>query len=108
MTGYLSRRAARVEQFFPAVCPKCGHSFGERSDRARHFRTSHADAIGTAVWLDDVQFAREFVFLGPTAGMIGAWNVVWLDWPVEVVRMRHGRYVVQWKAGTVPAEGGTT
>lgn len=107
MTGYLSRRAARIEPRFPAVCPKCGAEFirGQRY-RAQHFRSAHADAIGRATWIDDATFSREFVYLSPTMGSSGLWNVVWLDWPVEVVRMRHERYVVQWIAGTVPAEGG--
>ena len=102
--SYLSRRADRLEHRFPDVCPKCGHPIRKtREARRRHFEQSHADAIGTAVWIDNVEFAREFVYLGPVHGE-RRWWVMWLDWPIEIVKMDSTRYVVSWR-GTGPREG---
>lgn len=116
MTGYLSRRADRLEQFFPDVCPKCGHEFRKepvatrdvaRSERVKHFTDRHPGAIGTATLRSDPFFSQPFCYLGPVYGETGndrRLNVVWLNWPVEVVKMRRSNYIVTW-SGADPTEG---
>lgn len=106
MTGYLSRREPRVEHRFPRVCPKCGEAFVViRRDVPMHFRLHHKGAIGRAILRLDSSFDREFAYISPVEGAGGArWNVVWLDWPVEIVRMTVEDWVIQW-LGPDPREG---
>lgn len=102
MTGKLSR-----ERPYPEACPKCGAELIPGAHyREQHFRSAHADAIGTATLRADPGASGEFVYVAPAYREPGAWSVVWIAAPFEVVKMRRDLYVIQWKkAGPDPAEG---
>lgn len=105
MTGKLSR-----ERAYPEACSKCGVEFipGARY-REQHFRSAHPDAIGTATLKSDPEASGEFVYVAPAYHEPGAWLVVWMAAPFEVVKMHRDLYVIQWKkAGADPAEGDRT
>lgn len=97
-----------MEQFFPNVCPKCGHPFPKepadpravvQSARARHFIERHGPSVGTAILRSDPFFSQPFCYLGPVYGESGderRLNVVWLNWPVEVVKIRRSNYIIEW------------
>jgi hypothetical protein len=100
----LSQVDDTVEPGIPDACPKCGRPT-RAAAIARHFTLTHQDAIGTATFSRDVDFTRTFVYIGPVHGVVGRqWYIVWLDWPLQVVRIAPADWLIVW-AGTDPAEG---
>lgn len=92
------------EESFPDVCVKCNAPI-RASIAERHFRASHGDAIGRATFARDPEFSREFLYLRPVPGVLErVWYVIWLDWPVQVVRLVKREWIIGWP-GTDPGEG---
>lgn len=81
---------------FPEACPKCGAPL-RPAVAARHFRDSHPGAIGLAVFEADPLFGREFVYIEPVSGVVETtWNVVWLDFPVQIVKLLVKDWLISW------------
>lgn len=94
----------------PASCPKCGTrmEIPFAHNLTRHLRTVHHGDIGFARPEPAAAYgsppAREFCAVGPTAGMTGWINVIWLDFPYSVDRIEPGpRWSVTWKETPVDA-----
>lgn len=94
MTGYLSQPGATVDPF-PMSCPKCGTPTRAETV-ARHLRSEHPGAIGTATLIADPSVAKEFAYIGPVFGASTQWWIAWLDLPIVLVRMRTAEWAVRW------------
>ena len=105
MTRKLSTWADTIEpEPFPHTCPKCGQPTRAVTVE-RHVRGEHPNSIGNATFAGDPDFSQAFFYVGPVPGVTRRqWYVVWLNWPLQIVKIAPAEWIIVW-AGTDPAKG---